>query len=258
MEPWTVPTIDEDLSTALEVAEKAASLALDFFNQPIEAQLKEDGTPVTEADFAVERLLVEELAQRRPDDGILSEEGAARQGRRRWILDPIDGTSNFARADPNWGTHLALEDASGELLVGVITRPALGGRWWATQGGGAHRNDPPSGARAIPLSTSTVSTLTESRATVWPPEDCEMRTAMEEVGCWVDPDWTALMKLLDGELDLIVVRHGDIWDHAPAVLLTREAGGHFRDRNGGSRLDLRGGFYTNGVIDPELTRLPAW
>jgi fructose-1,6-bisphosphatase/inositol monophosphatase family enzyme len=66
------------------------------------------------------------------------------------------------------------------------------------------------------------------------------------------------MKLLGGELDLLVVRHGDIWDHAPAVLLTLEAGGGFRDPEGGTRLDLRGGFYTNGVIDQELAKLPAW
>ena len=253
-----MPTIADDLSIALELAELAAGLALEFFDQPIEARLKADGTPVTEADLAVERLLVEELADRRPDDGVLSEEGALRRGRRRWILDPIDGTSNFARADPNWGTHVALEDDRGRLLVGVITRPALGGRWWASRGGGAYRNDPLSGASVIQLRTSNVSTLAECRATVWPPEECEMRTALERAGCWVDPDFTVLMKLLDGELDLIVARHGEIWDHAPAVLLTREAGGRFRDPEGGSRFDLRGGFYTNGFIDTELASLPDW
>jgi histidinol-phosphatase len=253
-----VATIDDDLSTALEIAELAGALALELFDQPVEARLKQDGTPVTDADFAVERLLVEELLDRRPDDGILSEEGAVRRGRRRWILDPIDGTSNYARADPNWGTHVALEDDRGEVVVGVITRPALGGRWWATRGGGAYRNDPLSGASAVPLRTSDVSTVAECRATVWPPAECEMRTAIEQQGCWVDPDFTILMQLLDGDLDLIVVRHGDIWDHAPAVLLTREAGGSFRDPRGGSRLDLRGGFYTNGSIDPQLTNLPDW
>jgi histidinol-phosphatase len=258
MEVGTVPTLNDDLSTALEIADRAATLALEFFDGPVQARLKSDGTPVTEADLAVERLLVEELTARRPGDGILSEEGAVRQGRRRWILDPIDGTSNFARADPNWGTHVALQDEQGRLVVGVITRPALGSRWWATREGGAYCNDERSGASAVPLRTSTVSMLAESRASVWPPHPCRMRSAMETAGCWVDPDSTVLMKLLGGELDLLVVRHGDIWDHAPAVLLTLEAGGGFRDPEGGTRLDLRGGFDTNGVIDQELAKLPAW
>lgn len=249
---------EDDLATALEIAELAAACALELFDRGVETRLKHDGSPVTDADLAVERLLVDELAHRRPHDGILSEEGATRPGQRRWILDPIDGTSDFVQGGSDWGTHVALEDEEGRLTVGVITRPAQGGRCWATRGGGAYRDEPASGAPAVALRTSTVATLAACRATVWPPDPGELRTALERAGCWVDPGQAGLWLFLAGELDLVIVRGGDVWDHAPAVLLTSEAGGRFHDPSGGTRLDLQGGIYTNGVIDHELANLPAW
>ena len=77
------------------------------------------------------------LATERPNDAILGEEeGTSGEGLRRWILDPIDGTRNYARGVPVWATLIALED-DGVLRLGVVSAPALGRRWWAERGHGA-------------------------------------------------------------------------------------------------------------------------
>lgn len=129
--------INDDLQLALRLADEASRVALSFFSGDAESRLKADGTVVTDADLAVERSLCADLALERPDDAVLGEEfGAAGHGRRRWILDPIDGTRNFVAGRPDWGVHIALED-HGEIVVGVVTRPVLGRRWWAGRGSGA-------------------------------------------------------------------------------------------------------------------------
>ncbi len=245
----------EDLAFAHALADRAAVVALAHFGGLVHADAKEDGTPVTAADFAVEAALVEMLTKERSEDGILSEEGARRRGaERRWILDPIDGTVNFAAGDPQWGTHVALE-VDEEIVLGVITRPVERRRWWASRGGGAFTaiDD----ARPTRLRTSPVGALTRARITLWPPEPSPLLNALQAVGVFVPPDWSLLGRFLAGEVDAIIARTGSIWDHAPAVVLAEEAGGRFRDHRGGRRLDLRGGIYTNGRIDAALDNLLA-
>jgi histidinol-phosphatase len=135
-------TVD-DLQLAFEVEDMAAELALAHFESGVSATLKADGTPVTEADRAVERLLRETLAQARPDDAFLSEElGQLGESDRVWILDPIDGTAFFSRGDPNWRIHVALE-VQGITEVAVVTSPALRRCWWATRGGGSFESSWP-------------------------------------------------------------------------------------------------------------------
>ena len=130
--------MDADLALALSLADLADSLSLPRFRAvDLAVETKSDLTPVTDADRAVERALRERLAAERPDDAVLGEEegGAAADGR-LWVLDPIDGTRNFARGIPVWATLVALEH-DGDPVVGVVSAPALGRRWWATRGGGA-------------------------------------------------------------------------------------------------------------------------
>jgi fructose-1,6-bisphosphatase/inositol monophosphatase family enzyme len=74
---------------------------------------------------------------------------------------------------------------------------------------------------------------------------------------FVEPDWRLLARFLAGEIDAIIARTGSVWDHAPAVILAEEAGGRFRDHQGGRRLDLRGGIYSNGRIDASVEALIA-
>ncbi len=98
----------DDLELAFEVSDAAARLAVAHFRTGLATTVKADGTPVTEADWAVERLLQDMLSSARPEDALLGQEfGQVRQADRVWILDPIDGTSFFSRGDPNWRIHVA-------------------------------------------------------------------------------------------------------------------------------------------------------
>ncbi|MET0426226.1 MAG: inositol monophosphatase family protein, partial [Actinoplanes sp.] len=102
----------DDLPLAFDASDRAAGLALSYFDAAVSAVLKADGTPVTEADRAVERLVRETLSSARPDDALLGEElGRLGESERVWIIDPVDGTTFFSRHDPNWRVHLALEIA---------------------------------------------------------------------------------------------------------------------------------------------------
>jgi histidinol-phosphatase len=130
--------LSEDLTLALELADLADSVSLVRFRAvDLDVQTKPDRTPVTEADLAVERAIRDRLAAARPDDGILGEEfGSAGDTTRQWIIDPIDGTANFLRGVPVWGTLIALA-IDGVPVVGVASSPAMGRRWWAARGMGA-------------------------------------------------------------------------------------------------------------------------
>lgn len=99
--PFTAMGSLKDLEVAFEVADQAAALALRYFEAGVMVTPKPDGSPVTEADLAVERLLREALRDLRPDDAVLGEEhGQVGDSERIWILDPIDGTGLFSRSRP--------------------------------------------------------------------------------------------------------------------------------------------------------------
>ncbi|ACU74011.1 inositol monophosphatase [Catenulispora acidiphila DSM 44928] len=98
---------------------------------------KSDGSPVGVADHEIERTLRALVGEARPEDAFLGEEfGARGVGRRRWIVDAIDGTASFVAGEPEWGTLIAL-DSGDAVAVGVVTAAACGRRWWAARGGGA-------------------------------------------------------------------------------------------------------------------------
>jgi len=129
----------ERLSFAVAIAREAGHSTLERFQDAaLEIVQKGDGTPVTEADRAAERLLRERIMERYPDDGVLGEEEAEREGSSgyRWILDPIDGTRSFVHGVPLFGTLVGLEHGD-EPVVGVIEQPALDERVFAARGLGA-------------------------------------------------------------------------------------------------------------------------
>lgn len=132
------PDLVDDLELAHELADRADAVSLGRFRAvDLDVQTKPDRTPVTEADLAVERAIRDRLAEERPGDGILGEEfGTEGDVTRQWIIDPIDGTANFLRGIPVWGTLIALA-IDGVPVVGVASSPAMGRRWWAARGTGA-------------------------------------------------------------------------------------------------------------------------
>jgi histidinol-phosphatase len=247
------PDLDADLALARSLAAAADETALTEHAAGVRTQTKADGTPVTNVDLAVDRVLVDGLRAARPDDAVLSEE-SGRHGAsgRRWILDPIDGTFNLVAGHAHWGTQVALE-VDGVVVVGVITRPLLGAHWWAVLGGGAFTDDGHGPAR---LRVSSRAEVAGARLRLWS-RDADHEARIRAVTAWTDADMNDVLGVAEGRCDAVIGCPGEIWDHAPNVLLVEEAGGSFRDQHGGHRIDSGRATYSNGVIDAALARLLA-
>jgi histidinol-phosphatase len=241
--------ISDDLDVAFEVADRAAALALTHFEDGVASTPKADGSPVTEADRAVERLLRTSLAELRPGDAFLGEEyGEDGDSERIWILDPIDGTGPFSRRDPNWRIHIALE-VSGVTELAVVCSPALGVQWWATRGGGAHESTwPRRDSHARSLIVSTTASVADAGL-----DALEHDTRAQLPAAFRPPSSPLpLVELVRGEVDGVLAEGYFKWDHAPWVLLVQEAGGRFTDPTGGQASDQGGGFYSNAALHDDL------
>src|SRR4051812_40987475 len=144
---------DDDLRLAHVIADQVDAVTLSRFTATdLVVETKPDLTPVTDADRAAEQLIRNQLKRTRPRDAVLGEEfGSSGRGDRRWIIDPIDGTKNFVRGVPVWATLIALVDGDSPVL-GVVSAPALGRRWWAAQGTGAWTGRSLSAARRLRVS----------------------------------------------------------------------------------------------------------
>jgi len=245
----------DDLALALELADAADALTLPAFDRGPAVAAKADGTPVTETDRRVERVLRERIAAARPEDAILGEElGEVGAGQRRWVLDPLDGTEWFARGIPLWGTLIALQEGD-EPLVAVISAPPLRRRWWAAGGQGAFRD----GERIHVSSVAVV-------------EDAFVAHANLYLGYEVDADallhaarlsggfesFLALMLCADGAVDAAFAPRGYLWDLLPAQLIVEEAGGRFTDLDGRRTAAGRGAVAANAVLHQDvLNRLSS-
>src|SRR5437868_4820516 len=158
--------MNDDLRLALALADAADAISMRGFHSKFTVRTKADRTPVTEVDEAVERAVREMLERERPDDAILGEEfgsvAAAAPGRRRWIIDPIDGTKNFIRGVPVFAALIALD---GE--VGVVSAPALHRRWWAARGEGAFCNGAQIRVSTVAALRDASSPASTARTTRW-------------------------------------------------------------------------------------------
>ena len=127
----TAAGLDEDAALAQELVRRAGSLAARIRGEGLDVARKTSGSDVvTQADTAAERLVLETLARERPDDAVVGEEGASRAGTsgRTWVIDPVDGTYNFARGSDWWCSAIALSSAE-DVLVGAVHHPASGRTW---------------------------------------------------------------------------------------------------------------------------------
>ncbi|HEX2029314.1 MAG TPA: inositol monophosphatase family protein [Nitriliruptorales bacterium] len=129
---------DTALPVAHELADLADAVTLPAFHTRPDVERKADGTPVTAADRRAERVMRRAIRQRFPDHAVLGEEDGHHGSDHAptWVLDPIDGTRNFARGVPVFATLIALT-VDGEGVVGVVSAPALGSRWDGVAGGPA-------------------------------------------------------------------------------------------------------------------------
>jgi histidinol-phosphatase len=232
--------VADDLTLALALTDVADAITLErYLAEDLAVETKPDLTPVTEADHAVEQALRDRLAEMHPGDSILGEEfgsTSAPDSRRRWIVDPIDGTKNYVRGIPVWATLLALEEDD-EIVVGVVSAPALRRRWWAARGQGAFVEDGLSdGPRQIHV--SAVHELGDAQL-CFPGLD-HWGTRLDGLvklagSCWRSSgfgDFWAYMLVAEGAAEIACEPIVSLWDLAPLLVIVEEAGGRFTDLGG--------------------------
>lgn len=228
------PRYDDDLRLALVIADQVDALTTARFRaMDLRVETKPDTTPVTDADRAAEDLIRSVLAHSRPRDAVLGEErGSTGHGPRQWVIDPIDGTKNFVRGVPVWATLIALLDA-GEPVVGVVSAPALGRRWWAARGTGAWTGR--SLATATRLRVSGVGDLADaslsySSLSGWEERGDLGRFLTLARTCWrtrAYGDFWSYMLVAEGAVDLACEPELALYDMAALVPVVTEAGGAF-------------------------------
>ena len=234
--------MNRDLQLALELADAADAITMKWFRSAtLAVRTKSDKSPVSEADEAVERMARERLERDRAGDGIVGEEyGVSGGSARRWILDPIDGTKNYVRGIPVFGTLIALEE-NGQLVVGVVSAPALSRRWWASRGDGAFCN-------GTPMHVSKVATLDEAFISSYALSEPFLSLAKRTKRATAFSDFWAHMLVAEGALDAAVEPVLAPWDMAPLQIIVEEAGGRFTDTAGNARYDGKNGVSTNGLL----------
>ena len=244
-----------DLVFALELADLADSISLPRFRSAdLRIDTKPDRTYVTDADLAVEQALREQIEAQRPGDGFFGEEsGRAEGGERRWILDPIDGTSNFLRGVPNWATLIALE-VSGVPTIGVVSAPAFGMRWYAELGSGAWRLD--QGAAPRQMHVSGVQELEHASLSFQSIEQWRLAGYLDsllelEKQTWRDRaygDMWSYMLLAEGLIDIVAEFDVKPYDLAALAPIVREAGGRFSDIDGNDTVWGGSSLASNGLV----------
>jgi histidinol-phosphatase len=234
-----------DLELALTLADAADAISLRHFRTGLVIERKPDLTPVTEADRAVESELRRLVADAHPDDAVLGEEqGATGAGPRRWIVDPIDGTRNYARGIPVWATLVALE-VTGTVSVGVVSAPALGRRWWAEREAGAFADGERVHVSSVERVEDAVLSFALDRQL---PEIASRAWHVRGFGDF----WSHMLVAeggVDGAVDAIGV---NVWDLAAVQVIVEEAGGRFTDFAGEARLDAGSGVSSNGLLHDDL------
>jgi histidinol-phosphatase len=261
-------SLADDLSLALALAAEADLVSLDRYQSlDLVVTTKPDRTPVTDADQAVERLLRERIEAARPQDTILGEEyGGGREPGRQWILDPIDGTANFLRGVPIWGTLIALA-IDGVPQVGVVSAPALGHRWWAAKGHGAFTaptRHEDTGAVAKRLQVSAVADLSSASLSYNSLRGWDDEGRLDSVidlarGVWRSRaigDMWSYMLLAEGALDIVGEYDLKPYDMAALIPIIQEAGGRFTSLDGIEGPWEPSALATNGILhDTVLERL---
>jgi histidinol-phosphatase len=244
--------VHPDLELALELADIADGISAARFRAiDLVVDTKPDTTWVTEADKAVEAALRDTLAGERPGHAVLGEEDGATgdpDAPWRWIIDPIDGTSNYARGLPVWATLIALEHA-GEMVIGVASAPAMGRRWWASRGDGAL-------ADGAPIRVSEVAAIEDAHLSSDGFDSWERHVGNEKFMALVRRVWRTRgfgdfwqhMLVAEGSVDIALEPAVSVWDLAAIQVIVEEAGGRFTDLTGAPRADGGTACSTNGLL----------
>ena len=245
----------DDLRLAHVMADNADSITTSRFKAlDLKVDAKPDLTPVSDADVAVEDTIRRTLKTARPRDAVRGEEREdTGWGPRRWVIDPIDGTKNFVRGVPVWATLIALmvED---KVVVGAVSAPLLGRRWWASQGGGAFAGK--TLLQGSPCRVSAVAGLDDASLSYaslpgWVESGRGQQFVDLMRSCWrtrAYGDFWSYMLLAEGAVDVATEPELALHDMAALDVIVREAGGRFTNLDGADGPHGPGAIATNGLL----------
>src|SRR5271165_4239048 len=248
-----------------EIAKEAEVISMRYFRTgELGAERKSDGSVVTKADKAIETMAIAKVAASGLAIDVVGEEtsgnvpeGPATNGRARMIIDPIDGTEEFSRGIPTFGTLLGVEE-NGEIVAGYVTAPALsqGTRWWGYRGEGAFRD----GKR---IHVSKIARM--DQAMVWTSgtgtkKELEARVKIRQFadaarnGRALGGFWHHML-VAEGAIEAAVDWFSKPWDLAPLGIIVEEAGGKATTVDG-ERTIYKGRFVTsNGLLHEQALKL---
>jgi len=249
------PETSKQLQFALDICRQAGQIAMHYFQQQqLEVKLKADQSPVTVADQECERLIRQAIATEFPGDGILGEEEGEVKSvngsgpKRKWIIDPIDGTYNYARGIPIFATLLALEE-DGKIVLGVVNAPALDHVYWAEKGCGAYKN-----GQRVQVSAET--DFAKSQFNFGSPSRILERGHWQGLAKLISStyrqraigDYLNFALVFEGKAEAALEIGVMPWDLAPLKILAEEAGGRFSDLQGGDSIYTGSCLVTNGHL----------
>jgi histidinol phosphatase-like enzyme (inositol monophosphatase family) len=238
------------LRAAEELARLTGGVALRHYRSALDVERKADGSPVTAADRAAEQTAREWVRRRFPEDGVLGEEfGEERAGaRRRWIIDPIDGTKSFVRGVPLWGSLAAL--CEGEtVLAGAAFFPAVDELVVAAPGAGCWWNGRRCSVSPVDDLGAATAVTTDERFRHHPAR----RAAWARLGARVDVarswgDCFGYLLVATGRAEIMCDPELSPWDAAALLPIIVEAGGTFTDWSGRSTAFGGSAIATNGAL----------
>ena len=249
------------LDVAIAACDEADGIARGHFRRDLRIDTKPDRSFVTQADTAIELRIRERLAAAFPDHGLIGEEHGTEAGDAsvRWYIDPIDGTHNFIRGVPLFGTLLAVE-RDGELQAAVMSAPALGERWWGWRGGGTWAHNRGEAPRRVTV--SDVTRLDDAQILYGsgrdiaasgraPGFDGLLREVWRERGFG---DFWGYALVAEGAAEAMVEVDLSAWDAAAPLLLVEEAGGRATDFEGRRLVDSGTFLASNGRLHEAVRR----
>jgi histidinol phosphatase-like enzyme (inositol monophosphatase family) len=217
---------EKEMTAGAAIARKAGELALKIREGNIGVEIKSDESPVTLADKACEKLIVEELSAAFPGDGFLGEEGATQESKngRRWIVDPIDGTRDFIRGTRAWSVLIGLEE-HGQVVAGHAYFPALNEMFSAAKGEGAFWD-------GVRIHASGIAQKSDALICCNGIGMMHRYPFSRDLLDWLSEFWTVrsmggcldAMLLATGRADVWLEAQAKPWDLAPLKIIAEEAG----------------------------------
>ena len=249
--------LDSFLEFSLKTVKKSEKITLKYFNKNIKHKIKKNKTPVTIADIKCENFLIEKINSKYPQHSLLTEEtGVIDNGSDfKWIIDPLDGTKNFMRLYPFWGTLLALE-WEGEVILGVISMPALGETIYAVKEGGCYYSGKKAKVSKVDKVKDSYCIFGSLEHIIPQPYSDNFLNVISS--CSYSRgfgDCHGHSFVINGRAEFMVDPHVAPYDIAATKICIEEAGGLLTDINGNNGIYSGSALISNGKVHDEVLKM---